>query len=137
MGAPVEETDVCLILEGTYPYVRGGVSAWVHRLIEGMPEISFSLLAISPNRDYASKPDYELPPNVRTFAEVFIHEMVNDRGPRRRSRTKREAWRAMKRFHLERGQQRIRDAGKLLDALSHPQRRSLGVAQAMFSKQAS
>ena len=136
MGAQVEHTDVCLILEGTYPYVRGGVSAWVHRLIEGMPEISFSLLAISPNRAYASKPDYELPPNVRTFAEVFIHEMVNDRGPRRRARTQREAWRAMKRFHLERGKERIRDAGKLLDALSHPQRRSLGVSQAMFSKQA-
>ena len=22
--------DVCLVLEGTYPYVSGGVSSWVH-----------------------------------------------------------------------------------------------------------
>ena len=28
-----EPADVCLVLEGTYPYVKGGVSTWVHDLI--------------------------------------------------------------------------------------------------------
>ena len=23
--------DICLLLEGTWPYVRGGVSSWIHR----------------------------------------------------------------------------------------------------------
>ena len=27
-----DSADVCLVLEGTYPYVSGGVSAWVHDL---------------------------------------------------------------------------------------------------------
>ena len=42
--------DVCLILEGTYPYVAGGVSSWVHSLIRGLNEFTFSLLLILPNR---------------------------------------------------------------------------------------
>ena len=37
--------DVCLILEGTYPFVRGGVSSWVHNLILGLPQVRFTLPA--------------------------------------------------------------------------------------------
>ena len=127
-------TDVCLILEGTYPYVRGGVSSWVHRLIAGMPQVSFSLLSISPDRKAASERQYELPPNVRTFAEVFIHELVNDPGRRCPARERREAWRTVKQFHLERGELRLEKATALLDAMGHPDRRSLGIAEAVFSK---
>src|SRR5690606_14206749 len=29
--------DVCLLLEGTWPYVRGGVSSWINQLILGLP----------------------------------------------------------------------------------------------------
>lgn len=28
---------VCLVLEGSYPYVYGGVSTWMHGCIRGMP----------------------------------------------------------------------------------------------------
>jgi len=35
--------DICLILEGTYPYVTGGVSSWTHQLITSLPEFSFHL----------------------------------------------------------------------------------------------
>ena len=37
-------TDVTLLLEGTYPFVSGGVSSWVHQIIRGLPEYSFSLV---------------------------------------------------------------------------------------------
>jgi hypothetical protein len=33
-----------LIGEGTYPYVNGGVSSWVHQLIRGLPELNFGLV---------------------------------------------------------------------------------------------
>ncbi len=36
-------TDICLLLEGTYPYKTGGVSAWVDTLVKGLPELSFSV----------------------------------------------------------------------------------------------
>lgn len=29
--------DVCLLLEGAYPYISGGVSTWVRQIIEGQP----------------------------------------------------------------------------------------------------
>lgn len=37
-------SDVSLIVEGSYPYVTGGVSAWTQSLIEGLPEVTFSLV---------------------------------------------------------------------------------------------
>ena len=36
--------DVCLILEGTYPYIVGGVSNWTHALLNGLPEVDFALV---------------------------------------------------------------------------------------------
>ena len=38
-----EVADICLILEGTYPYVTGGVSSWTHQLISSLPEFTFHL----------------------------------------------------------------------------------------------
>ena len=38
--------DVCMLVEGTYPYVAGGVSAWVHDIIKGHPELRFSVFNI-------------------------------------------------------------------------------------------
>ncbi|MBF0277388.1 MAG: GT4 family glycosyltransferase PelF [SAR324 cluster bacterium] len=67
------ESDVCLILEGTYPYVRGGVSSWVHSLILGLPEFSFSILLILPDRK-ERKMRYEVPKNVRHLHSVYLQD---------------------------------------------------------------
>lgn len=139
----VPETDVCLILEGTYPYVAGGVSAWVDDLIKGMPETTFSLLSILPNRDEKRKPRYALPPNVRAFAEVFIHELVADPGRRCPRREREAAWDVVRAYH-DRGPDRDPDphhdrtalARQLLLACAHPQRQALGVTDAIFSRTA-
>lgn len=58
------EADVALLLEGTYPFVRGGVSAWVHELIKGMPDFSFSLVHLCATAEGIQKAHYTLPPNV-------------------------------------------------------------------------
>jgi glycosyltransferase involved in cell wall biosynthesis len=54
---------VCLLTEGTYPNVRGGVSTWCHELIGGLPEIEFTVYALIGNP--SSGMEYTLPPNVR------------------------------------------------------------------------
>ena len=41
-------SDVCLILEGTFPYVVGGVSTWIYDLIRGLPDVKFSVIHLSP-----------------------------------------------------------------------------------------
>jgi len=55
--------DVCLILEGSYPHVAGGVSSWTHDLIRANPDLSFHILALTA--DARPRPlAYELPANV-------------------------------------------------------------------------
>ncbi|MBN2442900.1 MAG: GT4 family glycosyltransferase PelF [Spirochaetales bacterium] len=66
-------TDVCLILEGTYPYIAGGVSSWVHHLIKALPRLRFSLLTIMPGTPAYIEPKYEVPDNVVSIQPLFIH----------------------------------------------------------------
>jgi glycosyltransferase involved in cell wall biosynthesis len=63
---------VCLILEGSYPYVTGGVSAWVHELIVELPEIDFALYTISPKPEQVAR--YALPANVVDHRDLVINE---------------------------------------------------------------
>lgn len=67
-------TDVCLILEGTYPYVAGGVSTWVAQMLQQMAHLRFSILFIWPSRDTPRSAKYRIPPNVADFKEVFLFD---------------------------------------------------------------
>ncbi|MBU0504934.1 MAG: GT4 family glycosyltransferase PelF [bacterium] len=67
-------SDVCLVLEGTYPYVRGGVSTWVHQLITAMPEIKFSLISIMPTPNDTKIERYNVPTNVESICHIYLHD---------------------------------------------------------------
>ena len=67
----VPPADVALILEGTYPYVMGGVSTWVHQIIGAYPERKFSLIHIAPHPGAYEKPVYTVPGNVVGIHEVY------------------------------------------------------------------
>jgi glycosyltransferase involved in cell wall biosynthesis len=69
-----EPADVALLIEGTYPFVRGGVSSWVHRLIEGLPEIAFSIVFLGGRRSDHGPPVYPALPNVRHFEAAYLFE---------------------------------------------------------------
>ncbi len=64
-------SDVCLVLEGTYPYVAGGVSSWVHDIVRSLPGLAFSLLHIGPKVGAYGEPRYVLPGNVSELTEVY------------------------------------------------------------------
>lgn len=64
--------DVALVLEGTYPFVPGGVSSWVHQMVSHMPERSFELIHISPRRGFYEAPTYDVPKNVVGMTECFL-----------------------------------------------------------------
>ena len=66
--------DVTLVVEGTYPFVRGGVSAWVHRLIESLPETTFAVAFLGGRRADHGAPLYPALPNVRHFACGYLFE---------------------------------------------------------------
>ena len=63
---------ICLILEGCYPYVRGGVSSWAHNYIRAMPEHEFVLWTVDAQSERQGKFKYELPSNVVEVREVFL-----------------------------------------------------------------
>ena len=65
-------TDVCLILEGTYPYIIGGVSTWVHALISGLPEFDFSLVHLAVRGGRARVSKFDLPLNLREMVTIEI-----------------------------------------------------------------
>ncbi|MFP6562482.1 GT4 family glycosyltransferase PelF [Paraburkholderia sp. B3] len=69
-----EEADVCLLLEGTFPYVRGGVSSWVNEMIRAYPQRQFAIVFIGGRREDYTKAAYALPDNVVHFEDHYLYE---------------------------------------------------------------
>lgn len=78
-GAKGDEiADVCLIVEGAYPYVQGGVSSWTQDLILNQPHLRFHLLVIvAPGP--APTLRYKLPANVCGVTHVVAAELPRGR----------------------------------------------------------
>lgn len=67
---------VCMILEGSYPYVFGGVSSWTHQYIQAMPDTEFVLWCIGANHREQGKFKFQLPKNVVKVHEVFLDDAL-------------------------------------------------------------
>lgn len=110
--------DVCLLCEGTYPFIAGGVSSWVHDIIRGEPQVTFSVLNIGSHPGAYGEPRFELPSNVVGFQKVFCQDEPQaplegaaraalERDVRRfrrlttRRRSPSRLLRALRRLHLE------------------------------------
>ena len=71
MTCQQKEIDVCLILEGTYPYVTGGVSSWAHQLILNQPHLNFSLICILA-AGAKTNTKYSIPENVLEVHHLYL-----------------------------------------------------------------
>ncbi len=72
---------ICLVLEGCYPYVNGGVSTWMHQYITEMPEHEFVLWVIGAKAEDRDKFVYTLPENVVEVHQVFLDDALRLRTP--------------------------------------------------------
>lgn len=108
--------DVCLILEGTYPYVTGGVSAWIHQLVTALPELRFALFHISASHGETHEPRYTLPANVVSLVDVGIHG--GDEPPTKGGALPAAAWDEIWRYHEELKDGRADGLGELLRQVS-------------------
>lgn len=72
-----EAADIALLLEGTFPYVRGGVSAWVDLLIRAFPDLTFSVVFIGSRRDDYGARVYPMPANVVHFEAHYLYETAD------------------------------------------------------------
>jgi len=68
------DCDVMLLLEGTFPYVSGGVSSWVNQMIRAFPEIRFGLCFLGSRPQDYGLPKYTLPDNVVHLETHYLHE---------------------------------------------------------------
>jgi len=73
-----DSVDIMLFSEGTYPYVKGGVSSWILQLMQGLPDFSFGVCFIgaTPYLDgELMEISYEFPANLK---HLEVHYLFDD-----------------------------------------------------------
>lgn len=70
-----DRMQVLLLTEGTYPFHWGGLSTWCHSLIRELPEVDFSLIAVSDSP--SATVHFELPENVVDFRALPLWGVRN------------------------------------------------------------
>jgi glycosyltransferase involved in cell wall biosynthesis len=69
-----DSVDVLFLLEGTFPYVAGGVSSWVNQIIRGFPELRFGAIFIGSQREDYGKMRYALPDNLVHLENIYLYD---------------------------------------------------------------
>ncbi len=88
---------ICMIIEGAYPYVTGGVSSWVQQEILSMPEHEFIIVTLVTSREEKREIKYKLPDNVLELHEFYLQEEDYGRSSRRKhlDKNEREAFQSL------------------------------------------
>lgn len=79
---------ICMILEGSYPFVYGGVSSWTHQYIQAMREHEFVLWCIGAESAGRDKFKYTLPENVTEVHQIFLDDALHQTAGHGRLRLK-------------------------------------------------
>lgn len=69
--------DIALLLEGTFPYVSGGVSSWVNQILQAYPEHRFAIVFLGSRREDYDDFRYALPPNVVHFEQHYLFDALH------------------------------------------------------------
>lgn len=78
--AAVEEGDICIIVEGGYPYTLGGVATWLDSFLKSFPQHRFHVVALctSMTKRVAK---YKKPANVIAITDVDLDRCPMGRKP--------------------------------------------------------
>lgn len=68
------DVDVAIVMESTYPFLKGGVSAVVHDIITTNPDITFGIIHISWDSNSPSEDLYGMPQNVLWVKTIYIRD---------------------------------------------------------------
>jgi glycosyltransferase involved in cell wall biosynthesis len=86
-----DSVDVLIFSEGTYPYVKGGVSSWLLQLIKGLPDYTFGVCFIGAKEIVDGKKmeiSYEFPENLKHLEVHYIFDEDDTYKPKRRKGSK-------------------------------------------------
>lgn len=96
---------VCVIVEGAYPYVTGGVAQWLQQMMLELSDIEFSIVTISAEAKTEKDYKYELPSNVVRLSNLSLDDetLLKIRKKQRKinSKDKENAWRIIKDVYRE------------------------------------
>lgn len=124
-----------MILEGTYPFVRGGVSSWVHEIIKSMPELSFCLITITPSVKIHNRIRYDIPPNVTTFVETFLQDAVIHTKKTPAKGKAKEFWKVLDSYFNAPVEERSRYFDRFMEGLALDDSRVLSSKDLLFSRE--
>ena len=97
-SAPATDGPVCLIVEGSYPYLHGETADWIQGLVRALSQTSFQLVSLSPV--VHQRPAVELPPNVISHVNIDLSAPTDGApGGRRGRRPGVRAMRAVTALH--------------------------------------
>ncbi len=91
---------ICLVCEGSYPYVTGGVSSWVQMLMKSMPKTEFCVVAIAADRAHGGLFKYQMPDNLTAVHEVYLQDADYTRAKKPRLRLSKRQTEALRSFFL-------------------------------------
>ena len=84
---------ICLLAEGSYPYITGGVSSWIQDIISGLSDYNFIILAISADEDIEVK--YNLPQNVIAIE----NRILTSASEKKKNKIQKDFFDNIKNFH--------------------------------------
>lgn len=68
------DADITFILEGTYPFVRGGVSSWVYQLMQNLPQYRFAIIFLGGQQKEYTEVKYPFPENLVHLQTHFLFD---------------------------------------------------------------
>lgn len=69
---------ICLITEGSYPYVTGGVSSWIQSLMTQLPQHEFIIISISAKRENTLVRRYSSPSNLIEIQDIYLDTLITE-----------------------------------------------------------
>ncbi len=92
------KVDILLLLEGTFPFVSGGVSSWVNQIIRGFPELSFGAIFIGSRPEDYGQMRYALPDNLVHLDCIYLFDPESKPSPKP-ARADRKVMQEVSRLH--------------------------------------
>jgi|FLOH01.1.fsa_nt_gi polysaccharide biosynthesis protein PelF len=86
-----DSVDIMLFSEGTYPYVKGGVSSWILQLMKGLPDFTFGVCFVGAKEVMDGERleiSYEFPPNLKHLEVHYLFENNEKISSKRREGSK-------------------------------------------------
>jgi glycosyltransferase involved in cell wall biosynthesis len=73
-----DNVDILLVCEGTFPYIKGGVSSWIYQLINGLNDFKFGVVFIGGNPKEYGEIKYKIPENLIHIETHFLFDFGVD-----------------------------------------------------------